>query len=71
MTITNQKQLLVLLVIAGVWAGLLMWRLVGTEEPARVPLVNVTGQSVHQTVVPTTRLEVHLIERGKRCFWVW
>jgi len=50
MTITNQKQLLVLLVIAGVWAGLLMWRLVGTEEPARVPLVNVTGQSVHQTV---------------------
>ena len=47
---TNQKQLLVLLVLGGVWAGLLMWRLVGTEEPARVPLVHVAGQSAHQTV---------------------
>ncbi len=48
---TNQKQLLVLLVLGGVWAGLLMWRLVSTEEPARVPLVHVTGQSAHQTAV--------------------
>lgn len=47
---TNQKQLLVLLVLGAVWAGLLMWRLVSTEEPARVPLVHVTGQSAHQTV---------------------
>ena len=47
---TNRKQLLVLLVLGGVWAGLLMWRLVSTEEPARVPLVHVTGQSAHQTV---------------------
>lgn len=47
---TNQKQLLVLLVLGGVWAGLLMWRLFSTEEPARVPLVHVTGQSAHQTV---------------------
>ncbi|MGH7228488.1 MAG: hypothetical protein ACREIH_04665 [Nitrospiraceae bacterium] len=47
---TNRNQLLVLLVLAVVWAGLFMWRLVGTEEPARVPLVNVTGQATHQTV---------------------
>lgn len=47
---TNQKQLLVLLVLGGVWAGLLMWHFVGTEEPARVPLVHVTGQSAHQKV---------------------
>src|SRR5207237_10544553 len=46
----NQKQLLVMLALGGVWAGLLMWRLVSTEEPARVPLVHVTGQSAHQTV---------------------
>lgn len=47
---TNQKQLLVMLALAGVWAGLLMWRLVSTEEPARLPLVHVTGQAAHQTV---------------------
>ena len=41
----NQKQLLVMLALGGVWAGLLMWRLVSTEEPAHVPLVHVTGQS--------------------------
>ena len=39
-----------MLALGGIWAGLLMWRLVGTEEPARVPLVHVTGQSAHQTV---------------------
>ncbi|MGH7204669.1 MAG: hypothetical protein ACREI2_00510 [Nitrospiraceae bacterium] len=47
---TNRNQLLVLLVLGGIWAGLLVWRLVSTEEPARVPLVHVTGQSAHQTV---------------------
>ena len=47
---TNQKQLLVMLALGGVWVGLLMWRLVSTEEPARAPLVHVTGQAAHQTV---------------------
>jgi len=46
---TNQKQLLVMLALGGVWALLLVWRLVTTEDPAHVPLVHVTGQSAHQT----------------------
>ena len=47
---TTRNQVIVLLMLVGVWAGLLMWRLVSTEEPAHVPLVHVTGQPAHQAV---------------------
>jgi len=67
---TNQKQLLVMLALGGVWVGLLMWRLVSTEEPARAPLVHVTGQAAHQTVAQgkrgaTLRVDLDLLAASR------
>src|SRR5574342_716114 len=42
---SNQKKIMVLTGLGLTWGGLLAWQLLTWEEPARVPLTNVTGSA--------------------------
>ena len=60
---TRQRQILALTILGIVWVGLLIWQWSAmTEEPVRVPLVNVTGQksAASPSRAPADGLQVRL-----------
>ena len=55
MMTTNQKKVAALATLGLLWGGILAWEWLAVEEPARVPLTNVSGpassgQARHETV---------------------
>jgi hypothetical protein len=39
----RRKKIIALVVLGGLWAGLVLWQLLSWEQPVRVPLTNVSG----------------------------
>ncbi len=54
MSLSHRHQLLLLAVLCSTWAGLVVWRTTEWEEPAHVPLINVSG-TVSSQPAPTRR----------------
>jgi hypothetical protein len=54
MSLSHQHQLLLVTVLCSIWAGLALWRATEWEEPAHVPLTNVSG-TVSGQPAPTRR----------------
>ena len=69
---TLRAQVAALFVLGGLWAGLMVWVLVATPEPQRVPLTYVTGQTASRESgrgkAETTGLKIRidLLETGRR-----
>ena len=60
---TTKNQILLLLVIGSIWAGLLGWRLMYADDQVRVPLANVSGPATGVAVphgTPRDGLRVNL-----------
>ena len=48
---THRTQVTLLLVLGGLWAGLIVWAFMSTPEPPQAPLTYVTGQKASRTAV--------------------
>ncbi len=71
MSLSHRHQLLLLAVLCLIWAGLVVWRVAEWEEPARVPLLNVSGMASGQpapTRLASSGLHVNLdlLEASRR-----
>ena len=58
----RRKKLIALVVLGGLWAGLILWECLSWEQPVRVPLANVSGSggSIRQAHSGTNGLHVNL-----------
>ncbi len=66
-----RAQWLTLLLLSGLWAGLLLWRIADTPEPTRVPLKYVTGQAASREdgrgkPAAGMKIRMDLLEAGRR-----
>jgi hypothetical protein len=60
MMTTNQKKVAVLAMLGLLWGGILVWEWPAMEEPARVPLTNVSGPASTTRVPRGTVDRVHV-----------
>jgi hypothetical protein len=58
----RRKKLIALVVLGGLWAGLILWECLSWEQPVRVPLANVSGSggAIRQAHRGTDGLHVNL-----------
>lgn len=57
---TNQNKILTLAALAAIWAGLFVWTWLTAEEPARVPLTNVSGPITASASARASTGETHV-----------